>query len=235
MTITAFRFMDLPVELRLEVYKHLVVVGKVFYTPDEFYERAGPRFDQHRIYQPPMLSILRVSKAVYSEAEDVYLTQNLFVLPFQFNECVLFADDEAIPAYRPLFSEDAIKKIRHVSIEISNRNARWASTMERSQWDWGGKCNLGHYDHMTADQRLLIAHKRAHATYSAADFDMVTELKRMDALQTIELDYTNAYCPVGCCRMIYIDVHWAQMLSRLQGIRILCLRHKKEEDSYMAC
>ena len=235
MTNTPFRFMDLPVELRLEVYKHLVVVGKVFYTPDEFHKRAGPRFDQHDIYQQPMLSILRVSKAVHSEAEDLYLTQNLFVLPFRFNECVPFADNEALSAYRPLFSEPAIQRIRHVSVEINHRDVRWSVTMERSDWEGEENGNPGHYDHMTADQRLQIAHKRARATYNSADFDMVTQLEEMDALQTIEIDYTNAYCPVGCCRMIYISVYWAQLLSRLQSIRILGLRHKKEEDSYMAC
>lgn len=232
MTTTPFRFMDLPVELRLEVYKHLVVVGKVFYTPDEFHKRAGPRFDQHHIYQQPMLPILWVSEAVHSEAEDLYLTQNLFVLPFRFNECVPFADNEALSAYRPLFSELAIQRIRHVSVEINHRDVRWSVTTEGSLWEYREKRLLRHH---SGERRFVAPHKIAHATHSAADFDMVTELKRMDALQTIELDYTNAYCPIGCCREIYVDVHWARMLSRLQGIRILGLRHKKEEDSYMAC
>lgn len=42
-----FRFMDLPPELRLEVYRLLVVVGKVFYTPDWYDLDGSVRFEDY--------------------------------------------------------------------------------------------------------------------------------------------------------------------------------------------
>lgn len=69
-----FRFMELPPELRLEVYRLLVVVGKVFYTPDWYDLDESVRFEDHATTRPPSLTLLRVSKAIHAEAEDLYPT-----------------------------------------------------------------------------------------------------------------------------------------------------------------
>jgi hypothetical protein len=67
--------MDLPAELRLIVYEELVVVGKVFYTPDEIDIGEGSRFKNYKLYRKPSLAILGVSQRVRSEAEELYLTK----------------------------------------------------------------------------------------------------------------------------------------------------------------
>lgn len=47
----AVRFMDLPPELRLRVYEHLVVVGKVYYLPESYYPCwRWIRFEDQRYY-----------------------------------------------------------------------------------------------------------------------------------------------------------------------------------------
>jgi hypothetical protein len=54
----------------------------------------------------------------------------------------------------------------------------------------------------------------------------------LEALKTIELDLMNAYCPLGCCR----DFHqppYLPDLTRLESIRLLGLRHEKEEQDYL--
>jgi len=76
-----FRFLDLPAELRICVYDCLVLVGKVFFTPDAYAVASEKRFKDWRSYRVPSLQILRVCKQVHGEAEELYLSKNLFVLP----------------------------------------------------------------------------------------------------------------------------------------------------------
>jgi hypothetical protein len=70
-----FRFMDLPAELRIHVYEELVVVGKIFFTPSSYEVRESCRFTDYTKYRKPSLTILRVSKDIHKEAEDVYLSR----------------------------------------------------------------------------------------------------------------------------------------------------------------
>jgi hypothetical protein len=71
-----FHFLDLPAELRIYVYKYLVFVGKVFYTPDTYAVANEKRFKDWKSYRVPSLQILRVCKQVYNEAKEVFFKNN---------------------------------------------------------------------------------------------------------------------------------------------------------------
>jgi hypothetical protein len=76
-----FRFLDLPAELRCQVYEELVVVGKIFYTPEQYSIMNEKCFKDWTAYAAPELSILRVCTQIHQEAEELYLSKHLFVLP----------------------------------------------------------------------------------------------------------------------------------------------------------
>jgi hypothetical protein len=80
----SFRLIDLPVELRFQVYEYLVVVGKVFYTLDPYAVHTNDQDVDQDKYKIRSLAISRVPRAMYNEVEGVYATSNFSVLPHQF-------------------------------------------------------------------------------------------------------------------------------------------------------
>jgi hypothetical protein len=121
-----FRFLDLPVELRCQVYEYFVVVGKIFYSPDEYSVRNEKRFKDWEAYRAPELTILRVCKQLHSEAEKIYLSKNLFVLPDflshrePFRQYPRQEDCVSLPD-RPLFSKSAAKILKNISVSFNPR------------------------------------------------------------------------------------------------------------------
>ena len=124
---TSFRFMDLPTELRVQVYEYLVVVGKVFYTPDDYERRESSLYTKVDQYRKPDLAILRVSKRVHSEAEKVYLDANMFILPFK---CDTFSPfSEETPRHsRVIFSQAALRLVKKIGVVLCSRTDTKAFT-----------------------------------------------------------------------------------------------------------
>lgn len=224
-------FMDLPVELRLQVYRELVVVGKIFYSPERCSSECSTRLNGYKVYSKPSLTILRVSKIIHREAEDLYLSQNLFVLPSDFGERYPLARRKGLKR-RFLFSVNGLRQIKHVSIEISSQNTKH-HTPNRAYWNNIEFCNPGFFDGMTAEQGLKQAHKTALRSYDVSFYDSNHRIRRLGSLQTIELDFTNAYCPVGCCRMVEMRDAFTPSIFRVQRIRMLGLRHRVEEEKLL--
>jgi hypothetical protein len=50
-----FRLLDLPTEIQLQIYSHLVVVGRVFYSPNEWTLDNDARFKKWKLYRVPEL------------------------------------------------------------------------------------------------------------------------------------------------------------------------------------
>lgn len=122
---SSFGFMDLPAELRLEVYHYLLDVGKVFSIPAHN-EDQNDRFKEYQTFEKPAVSILRVSKQIPTEAEDVYLTTNLFVLPRAWFLQVPQVVDMQTPgdnffpkSVRRLFSDAATSRVGSLSLGLS--------------------------------------------------------------------------------------------------------------------
>ena len=227
-----FRFLDLPVELRLIVYKHLVVVGKVFYTPSWLEKREGSRFMDMDEYAVPPLAILRVNKQIHSEAEPVYLSKNLFVLPQHWEKRKPFVEDIPEGAVdRHLFSSKAMIHVQNISVAFSSLPS--AAPYTNMSSDWTGESNRQYdYDSMTPAQRLKEAHVEAMDRLSVSWREMYNAIDEQlsGQLGYLEVDFTNAYCPVGCCRMTTTAYCCCSFYTdKLKTVTMLGLRNINEE------
>jgi hypothetical protein len=233
-TLTAmpFRFMDLPPELRIHIYEELVAVGKVFYTPDWYDVDEGTRFKDYKQYRKPSLSILRVSKAVHEEAEDHYLGRNLFVLPSMFEDmqpCQQHIETSTVRKAQPwLFSNTALLKVKRISVSLCLRNSNVPSIMGRSEWADSDIDSPGLFDSMTPAQRRDYAHDLVLEWHGNYRNNMSYSISEFRNLEAIEVDLTNAYCPMGCCRTFYMT--WALAMRHVKKVRILGSRNDEEKD-----
>ncbi|KAF2820371.1 hypothetical protein CC86DRAFT_412240 [Ophiobolus disseminans] len=190
----AFRFMDLPIEIRVLIYTELVVVGKIFYTPSGYEIQEGFRFTDREKYRKPELGIFGVSKSVREEAEEVYLSNVAFDTRSEGRLFMISA------SYR---------------INDSNTNAI-AGTFFNSQ---------------TVAGRKEISHRVAQTRLDVERALMWQTILEMDSIHTVELDMTNAYCPMGCCRRLALDQTHLEGVH-LQQLRLVGLQHETEVSEF---
>lgn len=67
---TAPLFFYLPLELRVQIYEYLVVVGKVFYTPDVYSAQTELKFGAMDAYRKPSLHRFRVCRQIHKESRS---------------------------------------------------------------------------------------------------------------------------------------------------------------------
>jgi hypothetical protein len=252
-----FRFLDLIPEVRLQVYEHLVVVGKVFYTPDDFTLDNDKRFKDWTLYRKPELQLLRVCKQIHSEVEEVYLSKNLFVLPdfFHFrspintnpiNSTTIHPSGHIPFPEKPLFSDAASKLLKNVSISF-NTHQPSPVMVGHSRWEYlGGLYPERSFDSLSPGERLEYAHRSASGSLSHAWIESIEWLTGFLApedeeeegeeddgdpearnLLNLEIDFTNTYCPIGCCRL---PVHVGPLFANLRPANVTLLGLRNEEE-----
>lgn len=76
-----FRFLDLPPEIRFEVYRYLLLHGKMLDIRTECYEDTSLYCMRHSYpttTRPMLLSLLRLNKEIYQEVADAFYGQKTF-------------------------------------------------------------------------------------------------------------------------------------------------------------
>jgi len=128
---------------------------------------------------------------------------------------------------RFLFSESAMRHLRHISVAIDMRSEEnfsfgsswWTMVEEVSQIKFF-RCSTHGFTTRDLSQYLVGTARTRHKPMWRATWEL-------DRLESLEVDITNAYCPLGCCRnTIFLD-NWLACLS-LQKLRVVGLRYEAE-------
>lgn len=240
MTTPPFRFFDLPTEIRVMIYQEVLVVGKVFYTPDEYDVWNGKRCRGHQLYHKPELQLLRVCKQIHAEAEPVYLSKNFFVLPIKWYKCQPFKElhwfriRDLNSHARHLFSPAGLFHVKNISISVDQKLAE-PKGMTVDNWKHEelvyGSTSFAQLSH---DKRFERVHNHMCEDVEWKWNTMTDHLNHFqNGLNYIEVDFSNAFCPIGDCRPIgfAVDV-WIKQAAPTT-LDIIGLRTREEQGLFI--
>jgi len=122
-----------------------------------------------------------------------------------------------------LFS--AMDKLKHVRIALDSCQGYAPLTVNSAGWDQHDSFETP-FDQMTREARLSEAHTYGLTWLYDRRFEMSDAIAEFEGLQSIEIDFTNAYCPVGCCRDFRLV--WNKVLRHCTRIEAVGLRDGEE-------
>jgi hypothetical protein len=223
-----FRILNLPAELKLQIMEYLVVGSEVFFTPGASEICDDLRHKQWKKYRKPLLSILRVCKQIKSEAEEVYLAKNLFVLPQSFDKVFPFhtgAADPSLPNSTRIILQDEGRRL------LTNLNVAFGShALTMADSDWEQEPPHQPFEAQSMADRREYAHPKATFWCAQRWAKMSRALAGMAAtLRELELDSANLSCPGDCCRIVdLVDFGFVGHLAP-ETVRVLGLRQGEDE------
>jgi hypothetical protein len=98
-----------------------------------------------------------------------------------------------------LFSNAAFTKVKHISIALCARASTVPLNMCHSDWELE---RPGMFEQLTAAERMAKAHEHALICMDLARETACLNAAKFSDLASIEIDFTNAYCILGCCQYL---------------------------------
>ncbi|PPJ52306.1 hypothetical protein CBER1_09254 [Cercospora berteroae] len=197
------RLDTLPQELRDQIWGYCVAPGKVFLSKSRVAYDA--RLDDFPEYEKPHWPLLAVSRSTRHEAAKVLFEQTQIIWPYSVSGCFRLIDYETCDANCIQLYTFARKYLRSASMTFDVRApargdalesvacARADASTRRVPWSSG-----------SVRARKSKAHRHAYRrTYDEAQDLLANLLEECKDLKALELDFTNCYCPAGCCRIMY--------------------------------
>jgi hypothetical protein len=209
-------FDTLSQEIRDQIWGHCVASGKVFLSNRTDFNDI--RFEDFDKYEKLHLSILGVSKDIRLQAAKVFFERNHFVFPATKisglerllmtgeTEQHIFTGEEFNISKASLWRL-AREHLRSVSVTFDLRSPD--PTLDSVLFDAAvlrmpsRPSSMFRWSHLTEQEKVSRAHDHiGHETYNGVRRLLGLLLKDCAHLKLLELDFTNCYCRLGCCRYV---------------------------------
>ncbi|CAK1356805.1 hypothetical protein CB0940_11989 [Cercospora beticola] len=226
----------LPQELRDEIWGYCVAPGKVFLSKNRI--ACDVRFDDFDEYEKPHWQLLAVSKVIRHEAAKVMFEQNQFIWPHMISGFGMLI--KGIPSRLLSTPNDidlnvfAQRYLRSVSMTFDLRSHnRNNPLMDVAYMRVDASKYIAPWSGLDINVRRSSAHDHLRVVAYGEVQNLLDAVLDCKALTSLELDFTNCYCPMGCCRTMYsvmdmfIDGKWPWPAY----VRVLGSKNQRERSA----
>ncbi|KAM3425673.1 hypothetical protein BST61_g7615 [Cercospora zeina] len=232
-------FEKLPPEILDKIWGYCVAPGRVFLTNTK--SRFDIRFGDFGCYEKPHWPLLAVNRAIRLQAAKVLFEQNKIVFPYNrtagdFQNFISnFSDYPSDDDDEISLHSLARKHIRSASIAFDLRASHSPYVLRgMANMHFRNGSAAGNWHSLPDQARMQRAHTIAMKhTYSSNGMLLDVLVGYCPSLKALEIDLTNCYCSIGCCRAVYTAMEFALEVGRKwpEHVRVLGTKDHTERGT----
>ncbi|KAK4543950.1 hypothetical protein LTR36_004724 [Oleoguttula mirabilis] len=207
--VTASRFMDLPKELRLDIYEYLLTPGTITLRyPKASIRQHDPRYKAIPAPLHAETQLFLVSKTVKEEAVPLYLASNLFV----WHPINIFGDSESrgnrLFGSTEIYGRLANLHLRRLSLALDCRDVDTHGCAMDIVHGRGFGVETSAWAPEFAAREDIQQQREDYCPWqmwNAAEYhwcDVCGCMAGSRKLEYLHVGLRYCYCPAGCCRMV---------------------------------
>ena len=178
-------FLDLSTEVRDMILEYCLIVDYELNPKPTYYERLEM---QRPLPRRPDVALLKTNKQIYSEAVIILYGKNVWHVCNQSD----WSDDP------PEIWQRNATLFRHVAVTFDFRDVGPAHLLEMSKHWYRVAAETMPYQNTPWTPAMIHGKRQDRLEMTWAK--KMEWVGRMRFLKTIVLDFSNTYCPNGCCR-----------------------------------
>ena len=215
-----FRFLDLPLEIRIIVYEQVLVIGNIYIKQQAAFDE---QYSGSYRYQRPETQLLRVNRQIKSECDPIFYGRNNFVLPLGF--------EPGLYDYPPLFRANEFIRSIDVTFDMRADSGDRADLRDVVERDYDSCFYAGAFSSLDPIFQADDIHQSELDQLLQDCWPAVAQTIHQYQLDFLRIDLGNAYCPTGCHRLaewVVADHIKCSMAKEIQFVGVRDLAEKKK-------
>lgn len=181
-------FPRLPREVRDLIYEYCLVVEGILDPCTPYYEEKNPENAKRK----PETALLRVNRSIGDEAAQMLYGKNVWRISYK-------EDDPSWPDLTGTRRKNIFRYMRNAVLSFDSRDVDHESIIAISRARFTGQLDPDHA-HIAGESDAEYIHIVREVKQLGAWTWKRQVVDRME-LKSIVLDFSNCFCPSGCCRL----------------------------------